>query len=313
MRVEEQHQPEHDDRTPAARGRRPRACRSAARGAPPKPRMLLSTTSAMNASASPSASPLSPSGLPEDAQVLRRRVRRDGDQDDVVEQDRPAGDEADELVERVAREHRRAAALLVQRRPLDVGHRGQREQQRREQEHERREPERVAGDHAEREVDRARQRRVDDREQERRADAAPQRSRASAPRARRPRARSVAPRAARAVCAARPTARRRRPPLRRGAHAPRPSLPPGTAAPRPRRRTARRAAAAPRSRCRARHGLHDQRHADRGHQQARARTCPRGGPVGRSSHAELRPLHWRVRRRARGPRRSAGRRARRLR
>jgi hypothetical protein len=112
---------------------------------------------------------------PEDLQVLRRRVTGDGDQDDVVEQDRPPGDEADELVERVAGEDRRAAALGVQRGALRVGHRRQREEHRRDQEHERREPERVTGDHAEREVERARQRRVDDREQERRADAAPER------------------------------------------------------------------------------------------------------------------------------------------
>ena len=178
--------------------------------------MLLSTTIAMNASARPSASPRSPERMPEDAQVLRRRVGRDGDQDHVVEQDRPAGDEADELVERIAREHRRAAALLVQRRALGVGHRGQREHQRRDQEHERREAERMAGDNAEREVDRARQRGVDDREQERRADAARwQRSRASAP-----------PSSARAPLGRGSTRPRRRPPaavLAGGrAHCPRP-------------------------------------------------------------------------------------------
>ena len=126
----------------------------------------------MNASDSSSASVAVAQRMPEHAQVLGRRVGRDGDQDDVVQQDRPAGDEADELVEGVAREHGRAAAILVQRRALDVGHRGQREEQRREQEHDRRQAERVAGDHAEREVDRARQRGVDDREQQRRADAA---------------------------------------------------------------------------------------------------------------------------------------------
>ena len=108
----------------------------------------------------------------EHAQVLRGRVGRDGDQDDVVEQDRPARDEAHELVERVAGEHARAAPVLVQRGSLDVGHRRDREHQRGDQEHERGEPERVARDHPEREVQGARQRRVDDREEDRRADAA---------------------------------------------------------------------------------------------------------------------------------------------
>ena len=109
---------------------------------------------------------------PEHAHVLRRRVRRDGDQDDVVEQDRPAGDEAHELVEGVAGEHGRTAPLGVQRGTLDVGHRRQREQQRRDQEDDRRQPQRVTRDHSQGEVDGARQRRVDDREDDRRADAA---------------------------------------------------------------------------------------------------------------------------------------------
>src|SRR5438552_1966500 len=41
---------------------------------------------------------------PDRAQVMRHRDRRQGDDDDVVDQDRPAGDEADQLVERVAGE-----------------------------------------------------------------------------------------------------------------------------------------------------------------------------------------------------------------
>ena len=64
-------------------------------------------------------------GMPEDLQVLRRRVGGNRDQDDVVEQDRPARDEADELVEGVAGEDRRAARFLVQWGPLDVGQGGQ--------------------------------------------------------------------------------------------------------------------------------------------------------------------------------------------
>ena len=111
--------------------------------------------------------------MPEHAQVLGRRVGGDGDQDRVVQQDRPTGDEADELVERVSREHGRSTAILVQGRALDVGERGEREEQRGEQEHERRQAEGVTGDHAQREVDRAGKRRVDDREQPGRADAPP--------------------------------------------------------------------------------------------------------------------------------------------
>ena len=58
---------------------------------------------------------------PEQREVVRRRERGDRDQDQVVEQDRPACDEAPQLVEAVARQHGRAAALLVQRRALHVG------------------------------------------------------------------------------------------------------------------------------------------------------------------------------------------------
>ena len=139
----------------------------------PKPRMLLEHDQRDERERQPERRAAVAEVAPEHLQVLRRRERRDRDQDHVVEQDRPARDEADELVEGVAGEDRRAAAVLVQRGALDVGHRGQREHHRRDQEHERRQPERVAGDHAEREVDRARQRGVDDREQDRRADAAP--------------------------------------------------------------------------------------------------------------------------------------------
>ncbi len=172
VRVEEQRQPEHDDerlqrRSPTSSmpTRRMRRAAEAADVAEHDQRDERQRQAQRLAAIAERA--------PEDLQVLRRRVGRDGDQDHVVEQDRPAGDEADELVEGVAREHRRAAAILVQRGALDVGHGGHRVEQRRDQEHQRRQPQRVAGDHAQREVDRARQRGVDDREQDRRADAAP--------------------------------------------------------------------------------------------------------------------------------------------
>ena len=111
---------------------------------PLKPRTLMSTTNAMNAERQQQRLGVVAERMPEDPQVLRRRVARDRDQDDVVEQDRPARDEADELVEGVAGEHRRAAPLRVQRGALDVGHRGQPEHQRRHQEDHRREAERMA-------------------------------------------------------------------------------------------------------------------------------------------------------------------------
>ena len=125
--------------------------------------------------------PAVPERAPERAaEVVRRGEPAHGEQEHVVEQDRPAGDEAPQLVERVAREHGGAAAVLVQRGALDVGHRGQGEEHAAEQEHERREPQRVVGDDAEREVDRAGHRRVDDREQRRRAQRAAERRHAGA-------------------------------------------------------------------------------------------------------------------------------------
>ena len=76
---------------------------------------------------------------PERPGVLGCGERRDGDQDRVVEQDRPAGREADQLVERVTREDGRAAALLVQGCRLDVRHGRQRVHTGGDQEDERRE------------------------------------------------------------------------------------------------------------------------------------------------------------------------------
>ena len=58
---------------------------------------------------------------PEDGQVMRHEERRDRDRDDVVEHLPPARDEADQLVERVAREARRSARLRVHDGRLGVG------------------------------------------------------------------------------------------------------------------------------------------------------------------------------------------------
>ena len=87
-------------------------------------------------------------------QVVRDRDRRRCDHDQVVDQDRPARDEADQLVERVAGEGRRAAPLPEHRAPLDVGERGEREHQPGQQEDHRRQAQPAVGHHADREVDR---------------------------------------------------------------------------------------------------------------------------------------------------------------
>ena len=87
-------------------------------------------------------------------QVVRDGDRGRGDHDQVVDQDRPAGDEADQLVEGVAREGRRPAPLAEHRAALDVRQRGEREHQPRRQEDQGRQPQASIGDHADREVDR---------------------------------------------------------------------------------------------------------------------------------------------------------------
>ena len=92
--------------------------------------------------------------LPEDREVVGDEERRDGDGDDVDEHLRPGCDEADELVERVPREARRAAGLGEARRSLGVGRGRRGEDHARDHEDERRQPERVGGGEAERVVDR---------------------------------------------------------------------------------------------------------------------------------------------------------------
>ena len=116
---------------------------------------------------------------PEQPEVVRGGERAQRHEDQVVEADRPAGDEADELVERVAGDHGRPAALLVQRRALDVGRHDHREQHAAGQEHGPGEPERALGDEAGREVDRGGDEALDDPEQRRAAELALERRRAS--------------------------------------------------------------------------------------------------------------------------------------
>jgi hypothetical protein len=104
---------------------------------------------------------------------VRHRDRRQGDHDHVVDQDRPACDEADELVERVPGEAGRAAALAEHRLALDVGERVEQEDDADPEEDQRRQAEPAVGDQAEREVEREADRRVGDREQQRHPQEAP--------------------------------------------------------------------------------------------------------------------------------------------
>ena len=87
-------------------------------------------------------------------EVVRQEERRERDHDQVVEEERPAGEETGEVVERDAHECRRAAGAAVRGRPLDVRRRDDEEDQPDEREHDRRHPERVERDDPEREVDR---------------------------------------------------------------------------------------------------------------------------------------------------------------
>ena len=95
-----------------------------------------------------------PQRLPEDREVVRDEERRDRDGDDVDEHLRPRRAEADELVERVAGEARRAAGLGEAHRSLRVRRRRRGEDHARDHEDERRQPERVDRGEAERVVDR---------------------------------------------------------------------------------------------------------------------------------------------------------------
>ena len=81
---------------------------------------------------------------------------------------------------------RRAAALAEHRPALDVGERGEHEQQAGGEEDQRRQPEAAVGDDAEREVEREADRRVGDREQQRDAEEAPRQRARADPHARQP-------------------------------------------------------------------------------------------------------------------------------
>ena len=106
------------------------------------------------------------------AEVVRQEERRERDHDHVVEEQHPAGAEAGKVVERLPHEGRRAARLRDRRRPLRIRERDEEEQEPGDQQHFRRQPERVAGDDPEREVDRRRDLAVRDGEEHRRAERA---------------------------------------------------------------------------------------------------------------------------------------------
>src|SRR5205823_936718 len=99
--------------------------------------------------------------------VVRQEERGQRDHDQVVEEQRPAGEEAEEVVERLAHEGRRAAGLRDRRGALGVRERDEQEERADEEEHDRREPERVQRDDPEGEVDRRRDLSVGDRERRR--------------------------------------------------------------------------------------------------------------------------------------------------
>ena len=77
-------------------------------------------------------------------QVVRQEQSRERNHDQVIQEQRPAGEEAEQVVERPADERRRAAGLGDRRRPFGVGERDDQKDDPRDQQHERREPERVA-------------------------------------------------------------------------------------------------------------------------------------------------------------------------
>ncbi len=143
----------------------------------PRPVMLrtLSTQAAtITAPATPISQPAFERSDGDRLQVVRDRDRRQGGDDQVVDQDRPAGDEGDQLVEGVAGEAGGAAALAEHRPALDVAERGQHEEQAGDEEDQRRQAEAAVGDDAEREVDREADRGVDGDEEAGHAEAAPQ-------------------------------------------------------------------------------------------------------------------------------------------
>ena len=99
------------------------------------------------------------------ADVMGHEERREGDDDQVVEEERPAGDEPDEVVEGAAGERLRPTHLRDRSRSLGVGERDEAEDDAGEGEHERGQAERLRGDDPERDVDGGGDLAVGDREE----------------------------------------------------------------------------------------------------------------------------------------------------
>jgi hypothetical protein len=106
-----------------------------------------------------------PSELERSREVVGKEQRRQRDHDQVVQEERPAGQEADQVVERPPDERGGAAHLRDRRRSLGVRHRHEQEEHADGEEHRGREAEGVEGDDAEREVDRRGDLAVRDREE----------------------------------------------------------------------------------------------------------------------------------------------------
>ncbi len=98
-------------------------------------------------------------------QVVRNRKDRQGDHDQVVEQDHPARDEGDQLVERMARKRGGPAPLAQHRPTLEVCEHGQHEEQPGGEEDQGGETETALGHHPEGEVDRKPDRGIGDDQQ----------------------------------------------------------------------------------------------------------------------------------------------------
>ena len=104
------------------------------------------------------------------AEVVRQEERRERDHDQVVEEERPAGEEAGQVVEGAADEGGGAARLRNRGRALRVRERDDQEERADDGEHLGRQAERVQGDDPERDVDRGGDLAVGDREERRRVE-----------------------------------------------------------------------------------------------------------------------------------------------
>ena len=104
------------------------------------------------------------------AEVVRHEDGREGDHDQVVEEERPAGQEPEDVVVGAADERRRASRLRDRRRSLGVGERDDQEEDPCAEEDERRQAERVRRNDPEREVERRGDLAVRDRKQRRRVE-----------------------------------------------------------------------------------------------------------------------------------------------